>query len=93
MNIDEEYVTMLPLENEFKGIKEKLANKVNNKQQKEKSNNLIEYSRKAFEMVLAKKTSNGFSALEEFYNYMPLLQMDPMDIMRDAKNMAYHNNN
>jgi hypothetical protein len=42
-------------------------------------------------MILEKKTSNGFSALEEYYNYMPLLQMDPLDIMRGAKNMAYNN--
>jgi hypothetical protein len=29
MNIEEEYVTMLPMENEYKGIKGKLVNKVN----------------------------------------------------------------
>ena len=91
MNIEEEYVTMLPFENEYKGIKEKLINKVNDKQELEKVNNLIEFASSAFDKILRKKTSNGLSALEEYYNYMPLLQMDPLDIMRGAKNMAYNN--
>ncbi|OMJ91352.1 hypothetical protein SteCoe_6147 [Stentor coeruleus] len=80
MDTDEDYVTMLPLENEYQGIKGKLANK-----RMEKASNLIEYAQSAIEVVMAKKASNGFSALDEFYNYMPLLQMDPMNIMRDAK--------